>query len=853
MSQQKTAAPAPSLSLQDILYVLFKHKGKILLSAAIGISAALAVYLVRPRVYESQAKLLVRYVVDRSAIDPLDSRATERPSSDNLINSEVEILASWDLAMQVTKAVGVERLLPKYGNTANNWELARRLFGAVGSEQPSLQSGDAIDTAKAARNILLGLTVSALKGTNIIFVSYRNRDPELATLVLNELVTRYFTKHLEVHRSADAFDFVTQQTDQVRAQLNQTEQELKRLKASAGITSLAESTANLNAEQAKTRGALQAAEAQQAEQQALVRELEKSFPAQDKNFVLSPPEVKSEVVQYQALVSRVANLRQMDLDLFSKYAQKPDKPEAIDESLRNRPVRGQASTVIPRPRSMGFAGSERDLAQTIARERYRRQNDTGFDYQGGKKSFDTLVKEAEQEILSKKSNDTQDEKASQDQLVRLNELQKMNRMQIENVEKQLSDMEKKFPDLAVSLPVTPSENSPSDALERTRVAQMVVERARLAGMEARVEMLKSHLSDMEKQVEQLSEIGPQIVQLERTKELEENNYKYFQASLEKARVDEALDPSKMPNISAVQKPSPAMRATGNVKKAVLGLAVGGVGFGLALAFVIELLVDRTVRRPLEIEALLGIPLLFSIPYFNGRKHARLGLSHSGQKSIVALRETGHPNAAPWDSGHFIRPFCEAIRDRLVLFFELNPMRHKPKLVAVTGYSEGAGTSTISSGLAAALSETGDKVLLVDMNVGRPEVHPFFRGTPACSLAEALVGAPSPAGENLYLAVATPPDGRQAQLIPKRFYDLMPHLKASGFDYIIFDMPPLSQTSITPAMSGLMDKMLVLVEAEKSDRDFVMRAYAELIACRTSVSVIFNKVRSYMPKGLGAEG
>jgi len=142
---------------------------------------------------------------------------------------------------------------------------------------------------------------------------------------------------------------------------------------------------------------------------------------------------------------------------------------------------------------------------------------------------------------------------------------------------------------------------------------------------------------------------------------------------------------------------------------------------------------------------------------------------------------------------------------------------------------------------------------VDMNVGRPEVHPFFRGTPACSLAEALVGAPSPAGENLYLAVATPPDGRQAQLIPKRFYDLMPHLKASGFDYIIFDMPPLSQTSITPAMSGLMDKMLVVVEAEKSDRDFVMRAYAELIACRTSVSVIFNKVRSYMPKGLGAEG
>ena len=94
----------------------------------------------------------------------------------------------------------------------------------------------------------------------------------------------------------------------------------------------------------------------------------------------------------------------------------------------------------------------------------------------------------------------------------------------------------------------------------------------------------------------------------------------------------------------------------------------------------------------------------------------------------------------------------------ILYFELNRMNHKPKLVAVTDCSEGAGASTLAGGLAAALSETGDgKVLLVDMNVGRPEVHPFFRGTPACSLTEALVGAPAPAGENLYLAVATSPD------------------------------------------------------------------------------------------------
>ena len=115
-----------------------------------------------------------------------------------------------------------------------------------------------------------------LKGTNIISVSYKNQDPELATLVLKELISVYFTKHLEVHRSADAFNFVAQQSDEVRARLNQTEEELKQVKGDAGITSLNESMTNLNASLARTREALQAAQAELAEEKAVIQEMEKS-------------------------------------------------------------------------------------------------------------------------------------------------------------------------------------------------------------------------------------------------------------------------------------------------------------------------------------------------------------------------------------------------------------------------------------------------------------------------------------------------------------------------------------------------------------------------------------------------
>ena len=87
-------------------------------------------------------------------------------------------------------------------------------------------------------------------------------------------MNRYFTKHLEVHRSAGAFDFVSQQSDQVRSRLNQTEDALKALKAKAGILDLKESTAGLTAQAGKMEDQLRAAEGDLAEQRARVKLME---------------------------------------------------------------------------------------------------------------------------------------------------------------------------------------------------------------------------------------------------------------------------------------------------------------------------------------------------------------------------------------------------------------------------------------------------------------------------------------------------------------------------------------------------------------------------------------------------
>jgi polysaccharide biosynthesis transport protein len=668
MSESEYGTRRSGISFNDIVFILFRHKWKIISCALAGFAGAAYLYFFLPSLYESKAKLIVRYVVDRSAVDNLDDSGKPVGSpSDSVILAEVEILTSADVATQVADAVGVQRLVK-------------------GSK------GEAT-SARAAREILRNLEVTAVKGSNIISISYKNGNPQLATEVLDQLVKFYFDKHLEVHRSAGSFDLVARQTDQLRKELGQTEEELKKLKATAGVNSVSEDIAAAASELTKTQQELDAAETELASQQARVNEIEKSLAlTESKPADSGVPQPSAAVIEeYRSLAGRLTQLRQTETELLSKY------------TAQNRSVK---------------------------------------------------VKQA----------------------------------QIEELEQQRQEFEHKYPGILATVPNgTSGEGGRPD---------LVSERAKLVGTKAEIQALKSRLSGMQERAKVLAEYGPQIEQLERAKGVQETNYKYLQASLEKARVDETLDPSRIPNISIVQRPSPAEKTIRDVKKFVIGLAGGGLALGIAIALLIELVLDRTVKRAHEFEEQLQIPLLLSIPYFSTSSQL-LRLCDERHDPAKALIEDKGSDLVEMDNGDLLQPFCEAIRDRLGLFFELNHMAHKPKLVAVAGLAKNAGASTLAAGLANTLSEGSEsKVLLVDK----------------------------------------PPATRQ-------FYNMLMEFKASDLDYIVFDMPSLGDTSATLPLAGFMDTVLLVVEAEKSNRESVKRAYAQL-AAKTKVSVVFNKSRSY---------
>src|SRR5438876_11800130 len=98
-----------SITLNDVYYILFRQKWVILSYSIVAILAAEILYLTLPTHYVSEAKLLVRYVTETRSLAPSERNPdVKSPDSrgETIINSELEILTSMDLAKEVAEKIG---------------------------------------------------------------------------------------------------------------------------------------------------------------------------------------------------------------------------------------------------------------------------------------------------------------------------------------------------------------------------------------------------------------------------------------------------------------------------------------------------------------------------------------------------------------------------------------------------------------------------------------------------------------------------------------------------------------------------------------------------------------------------
>src|SRR5713101_1405528 len=350
----KERDPQPSgMNVGDIYYILFRHKWKILLCSAAGVLASGVLLLFKPPFYKSEAKLLIRYILDNKSANPgaKDSQITSPDArGENIINTEVEILRSFDLAAQAADLVGLERIVPKPGK------------------------GNQRDQAAAL--IEKNLITDVPKKANIITITFQHPNAEIVQPVLTQLINSYRKRHGEIHQTAGLLDdFLLQQTDQMHSRLAQTEAELRKLKAKAGIISL-EYTEKAPTEQiSKIREELFAAEAELEERKAAVKELEKLLPAKTEAAAAEFGAALDKVNEYKGLCSQLDSYWKKQREMLVQYTKENPMVKRLDEQIaetekRKRKMEQEnpklANLEIP---SSGTNGLPADLAAETFRIR----------------------------------------------------------------------------------------------------------------------------------------------------------------------------------------------------------------------------------------------------------------------------------------------------------------------------------------------------------------------------------------------------------------------------------------------------------------------------------------------------
>jgi MinD-like ATPase involved in chromosome partitioning or flagellar assembly len=143
-----------------------------------------------------------------------------------------------------------------------------------------------------------------------------------------------------------------------------------------------------------------------------------------------------------------------------------------------------------------------------------------------------------------------------------------------------------------------------------------------------------------------------------------------------------------------------------------------------------------------------------------------------------------------------------------------------------------------------------------MNVEGGAARQFYKGKLGCGV-DAVLEVEARKGalvrENLYVA-AEPVENSDhlPSVIPKHLMGLIPKLRASDYDYIIFDMPAVTQTSMTPRLARLMDMVLLVIESEKTNQEVAKKVVSLLEESKANVTTVLNKTHSYVPRKLHQE-
>lgn len=278
---------------------------------------------------------------------------------------------------------------------------------------------------------------------------------------------------------------------------------------------------------------------------------------------------------------------------------------------------------------------------------------------------------------------------------------------------------------------------------------------------------------------------------------------------------------------------------------LVGFLVGFVGIVAVLA-ILELM-DNTIRQEDDITQISSHPILAAVPDITAPSKS----SAYGRK-MGKTEEVAKPDV-PLIGGEI--PFTalesyKLLRTKLQFSFAEGD---GCRVIGVTSALSGEGKSLTAINLAYSLSELGKRVILIDADMRRPTLAKKLSIKSEPGLSSCLTGQRDlnnllqncgiAGNEKAFRVIAAgqnPPN--PVELLSSNRMDVMLETLRKHYDYIILDMPPVTEVSDVLAVANKLDGVLLVVRHNMCNRTVLNSTVRQLAFVNAKVlGVVYNGV------------
>ena len=268
--------------------------------------------------------------------------------------------------------------------------------------------------------------------------------------------------------------------------------------------------------------------------------------------------------------------------------------------------------------------------------------------------------------------------------------------------------------------------------------------------------------------------------------------------------------------------------------------ITGLLFGLFLGGIMAYLrekYDNVFKSSDEVKNTLKLPILGTIPFVQIFENLR-----EEKKSILEQLDMKIDNSDPdLKEQRYQRFFYQEAFRNLITSIKFLSTDDEIKTILMTSSVAGEGKSLLNIILAKTFAESGQKVLLIDADLRKPQLHTRLGVNNLRGLSnlltdkkldweDVMINLPNNKNFSLIPAGITPPDPTKI-LNSVRMKELINNLKTSNkFDIIIFDTPPILGLADAALLSNYVDGVLLLVSLNSVNKNLPIKGCQRILEC-----------------------